>query len=243
MKRFAAAILALVLCVYGAVLWAGSYKTSSITAQTVIDRARVDLNETTASFWSDAQLLTWVDEAVREIVYETRCLEAGSSSYVLSGTSRSFTLPGVTTVLDVEKVEHDSGVSTDVQQIFDLDRVPFSRMRLGAEKERGRPKTFAVWNYYLWIFPIPDSNQSGTTLYMYYLPTPTGCKSAASPIETPSYFDGALVDFVVAKAYLKLGEVDKAIKRLAIYEKRIQTYNATILRREPILKPPQPTTQ
>jgi len=227
--------------------WAGSKATSGVTAQTVIDRARVDLNEVNEGFWKDTYLLRYTDEAVKEVVYKTRCLEAGASTFVISSQSRTFSLSGIN-FLDIEKVEYDSGVTWEPASagtttfnpvyIFDLTRVPFGNLRYGNEKERGAPKSFSVWNDTLYIWPIPGPEQSGTTLYVYYVPEPSGVTTTSSPIETPTYFDGAILDYIKGKG-LERDEDPGAKYYLDKFDNRLLEYMMKVQKRYEII-PPQP---
>lgn len=225
----------------------GSTNTSGVTAQTAIDRVRSDLNEVTASFWTDTQLIKWMDEAVKEIVYKTRCLETGTSTIVLHTLDRSYPFSG-TTILDVEKVEHDTGVTWvytgsgstrfDTSYIMDLERQPFRNLRAGQEKETGRPKVFSIWNNRIYFYPIADESQAGTSLYVYYVPVPSGVTVSTSTIETPSYFDGAIYDYVKAKALLKDGNPN-ADYFLKSFNQRIVDYIVNVLRRN-VFEYPRP---
>jgi hypothetical protein len=229
-------------------LYAGGTTTSGVTAQTVIDRVRADLNETTASFWTDTQLVKWMDEAVKEIVYKTRCVETGTSLYVVKALDRYVPFSG-STMLDIEKVEHESGVTWvytgsgstrfDTNYIMDLERQPFRNLRSGNDKETGRPKVFSVWNNRIYFYPIADEAQAGTTLYVYYIPYPTGVTASASPIETPSYFDLAIYDYVKAKALLKDSNPN-ADYFLKSFNQRIVDYIVNVLRRN-VFEYPRPT--
>jgi hypothetical protein len=209
----------------------------------VIDRVRADLNETTAGFWTDAQLIKWTDEAVKDIIYKTRCTETGVSTTTLQNAVRTYSLSSVT-FLDVEKVEHDSGVTTDPQQVFDLDRAMFRNLRYGREKETGRPKVFSVWNNALYIWPIPANTSSdtysGTTLYIYYIPRPSGVTTTTSVIETPAYFDVAVYDYVKAKALAKDGQAS-ADYFMKSYTQRLMDYVVNVLRRNIFEYPSQQT--
>jgi hypothetical protein len=217
-------------------LYAGSTATSGITAQDIIDRVRRDLNETTAGFWTDTELIQWIDEAVREVVYRTRCLESGVSNIIVIEDTRSYSI--TSSFLDIEKVEYDMGLSDSTvhkTQIYDLDRVPFSNLRYGHEKERGDPKVFSVWADTLYIWPIPRSDQSGNTLYLYQVPLPSGVTNSSSQIETPSYFDIAILHYVKGRALLKDGQ-DEGKDYLKLFYDMLNQYIVNIQRRE-IIQP------
>ncbi|KKL27769.1 hypothetical protein LCGC14_2381860, partial [marine sediment metagenome] len=194
--------------------FAGSTATSGTTAQPFIDRIRYDLNEITAiggntGYWKDPALIFWIDEAVDEIASRTRVLESGASNIIVIADTRSYSITG--TFLDVEKAEYDigvSGVTTKTSQIYDLDRVPFAKLRLGHEKEKGYPKAFSVWDNTLYIWPIPRDDpsgksgvtMSGNTIYVYNISFPSGVTNSSSAIETPRYFDTAIRFYVIGKA-------------------------------------------
>jgi len=230
MRRFVLLTLLLLHVLAVSVCWAGNTSTSGVTAQTIIDRARANLAERTADFWTDADIVQWTNEAVREIVSQTRCLETGTSTIVLSAYGRSYPLSGLSWI-DVEKVEYYSGVTSDPLQYYDLDRAPFINMRLGNEKEKGKPKVFAVWNNSVYLWPVPTSVEAGTTCFVYYVPLPSGVTSAASSIETPSYFDAAILDYVLAQAWYKAEYVTRAKFFEARFLSRIKAYLVNILRR------------
>lgn len=237
----------LILFALGSFAHAGNTTTSGVTVQTIIDRVRGDMAERTADFWADSDIIRWVNEAVKEIVYQTRCLETGVSTVVLTALGRSYSLSSLTW-LDIEKVEYDSGVTWvassgttkfDPLYIYDLDRAAFINLRFGKEKETGKPKIFAIWNNSLYLWPMPDSTIAGTTCYVYYVPLPTGVTSGASSIETPSYFDSAILDYVRAQAWYKAEYVTRAKYFEARFFQRIKAYLVNILRRN-LFEMPQP---
>lgn len=240
MKKTLSVILLIVLLGFGTCCYAGNKTASGVTAQTIIDRARANLAERTADFWTDADIIQWTNSAVWEIVDQTRCLETGVSTITLQSLTRSYSMSGLTWI-DVEKVEYDSGVTWEQAgsgattfnplYIYDLDRAPFINLRLGREKETGTPKVFSVWNNSIYLWPMPDTTIAGTTCYVYYVPLPSGVTTGASAIETPSYFDSAILDYVVAQAWYKAENVKRGDYFLALFYKRLKTYLVNVLRR------------
>ena len=100
MKKLILITLACLLIVSTA--FGGSQQTSSTAASTIIVNARYYLNESSASFWSDTELLVWVNQGTMDIVGRTRCLENSEAVSLLANTVEySITGPyiDITTVL------------------------------------------------------------------------------------------------------------------------------------------------
>ena len=205
MKLLSKAIAICLLILISVPVYAGTITTSGATVQTIIDRVRVDLNETTAAFWADADLIQWIDEAITMITVKARVLESGTTEITLIDATYSYAISGTTpSWIDVEAVFHDSGVTTGSdshKRIFTLKKEDIRN--IGHTSEKGRPKVYCLWDNSLIIWPVPDSIWSGTTLIVYTVTLPSGVTTSTSLIETPAYFDPAILNYVKAKAHYK----------------------------------------
>lgn len=210
-----------------AIAFAGSTTTSSKTAQDIIDDVRVDLNESTAVFWADSELVTWIDEAIWEITSKTRCLEETVFTISLVANTYSYTIS--TNFVDVETVLHDSGDNDDPTRIMALKREDITDF--GHEREHGRPKKYCIWDNKLLVWPVPDSTWAGTDLYLYVVSFPAGVSGTGSSIETPAYFDTAIKYYVLAKAYYKDNKEVRGNYYMSLFEKMLQDYINTVIRR------------
>lgn len=212
----------------------GTIDTSSITVQTIIDRVRYDLNETTAAFWSDTELQQWTNEAIWEINSKTRCLEKAVFTQALAEDDYDYSITG--DWLSIETILHDSGVTTGDSDTNEAQRRLYTLKRIdirnyGHTRETGRPKQYAVWNDMLYVWPIPDSDQSGTTLIIFSIDLPTSITSASSAIETPAYFDHSILNYVKAKAYYKDKRDAKGNYYMALFNNALREYVVNILKR------------
>ena len=63
-----------------------SQQTSSTLLSTHITRARSYLNEATASFWTNAELLIWGNDGTLDIVARTHCLESIETEQLIVNT-------------------------------------------------------------------------------------------------------------------------------------------------------------
>ena len=215
---------------------AADISASGVTAQTVIDRVRYDLNEETAAFWSDTELIQWMNEAIWEINSKTRCLERSVIDQALAEDDYDYTF--ATAHLDIELILHDSGTTTgDADEEAARRRLQALERRsltdMGHTRETGRPKFYATWNDILYVWPIPDSDQSGTTLHIFCVSQPTGITSATSAIETPAYFDHCIPNYIKAKAYYKDKRDAKGNYFMALFEKQLREYVVNVINRHP----------
>ena len=219
------------------VAYAGPTTASGVTAGTIIERARADLNAINESgvtdvFYPDSDLIQWANEAVVQIVNKTRCLESGASNISVKNLTRRYSINK--TFLDVEMVEYDTGNTTDPKKpmIYTLDRV--EKKDIGHNWETGNPKVYSVWNDNLEIWPMPASAQSGNTLYLYTIDLPSGVTSTESVIETPASLDAAILCYVKSKGLYKSGNNNQGNQFLAIFDLMVKEYAINVLRRKPL---------
>jgi len=205
----------------------GTTATSGVTAQSIINDVRKDLNEVTPVKWSDRELLQWMNEAVWEINSLTRCLESAATSIVLVQDDYDYDING--SYLDIEMVLYDSGVTTEDTQIYTLDRVNIKD--IGHERERGNPKKYCIWNDDIIVWPIPRSDQAGNSIYLYKISLPSGITTSTSSIETPAYFDLAILNYIKAKALLKYNQDALGLKFMEIFDRAIENYPSSVIRR------------
>lgn len=233
-------LLTVFLVLFSSYAFAGMNETSGVTAGTIADRARYDLNALSASgvtddAYTDTELYQWIDEAVRIIVNKTGCLESGVSNIILVENVRRYSIESGTSHQSVEAVEYDMGVSGNTvsnPQIYGLERV--QRRDIGHYKKIGAPKVYLVWNNNIEINPIPRSEHSGNALYVYFINLPNGVSTATSPIETPAPLDIAIPYYVKAKGLYKFEQNASGDKHMAIFKAIVDEYLIRVQRRQPI---------
>lgn len=124
-------------------------------------------------------------------------------------------------------VIHDSNVTDSKTRIFTLTLTPGPI--IGHEREQGRPKIYTVWNNEIMIWPVPGSAEAGTNLYVYEVDLPEEITSASDTIKTPFYFDGAILNYVKAKAYFKNGKEDVGGGYMGMFSGTMALYSVGIL--------------
>lgn len=164
-------------------VFAASQQTSSTDASVIITNARYYLNEATADFWSDAELLVYVNAGTMDIVTRTHCLEsveiealiADQMAYALSD---AFIL--------IRAVIYDAGSGDEKG----LEKG--SLEEVGHIEETGEPSYWFQNQDNVVVYPRPDSDHSGTghNLDVYTVKRPV--KSANYSLTDLTFVDGGV---------------------------------------------------
>lgn len=170
MKRLS--IILFILLLLAGMAYSGSQQTSSTAASTIITRARYYLNETSASFWSDTELLAWINQGTVDIGARTQCLES-SESVTLAANTYEYSISG--TYIDLATVVYNdsSGAKKGLTR-----KNPQS---VGSVRNVGEPVYWYEWAGKVGVFPmIPVITSAGlaigstttnvsTTAFAYYI--------------------------------------------------------------------------
>jgi hypothetical protein len=218
-------------------LWAGSafaggQATSGKAASDIITEVRSYLNESTASFWTDAELLKYIDAGLKDLVARTHCTQ-DLAKIQLSGNSREYTWSGASGYVAIEDrvFFFNSGTSKYHKMIRD-------ETIAGRTSETGQPEYWHESNGKIYFWPTPSSTYSGHTVYMDYVPIHTAISATTSKIIIPTSYDQCLVWYVVSQAFAKLAKFDQAEYFMRRYEVTADRYRADF-----ITKPPEQRTQ
>jgi hypothetical protein len=189
---------------------------------------RKNLGETTASFWSDAELNQWLDNAGRDVAKKTHCIRTNGSFTPTIGTGEYNLNSKLSyTAFKVFEVYYNDGITW-----LNLDET--TRTELNEDSsgwmsaDSGTPT-----KYYF--------NEQEGILGLYVAPsaaTTNGVKCYVSKDHTPVTADGtsytdipeelqlAMADYVVAYGYQQRGWGDKSNDAWSKYFKRIKDFNA-----------------
>jgi len=166
---------------------------------TIISTARVRLNETSTAFFTDANLVTFCNEAQKYFVRETKCLEGISTSTSVSGT-QNYALPS--DFYKLRRILYD-GKSVKEVSFLDIDEADIDETDIS-----GDPKSFYLWNDSIYFIPIP--NTTSDSIKIYYYKTPIAITLSSQTLETNSLYDDVIITYMVYLALIKDGEEEKA---------------------------------
>lgn len=196
MKNLIKIIIVLVLLVFPVKLWAGAQTVSGKTTTEVITSVRYYINENTASFWSDAELLSYINDATTNIIGLSGCSEQLERFPITTGTTE-YTLTenymGIKEVLYISK----TGV-TDYKSLLRGDITKVGHASSGTFND---PVYYYEFNGKVGLYPLEDT-ATGSTIFVYLNSMPASLTSG-STITTPAFFDRAIIFYTTAQALYK----------------------------------------
>lgn len=194
--------------------WAGQ-QTSYTAAQTIIDNARNILKETTASFWTDASLLIYLNMGVQDIASKTGCLDLSYTVTLSSGTSE-YSIESGTSYFAIKTAIYQSGTST------------FKGLKQGnpqsmghAAQNIGEPVFWYAMSDKIGIYPSPAS--SGNTVYALLSQRPISI-GLTNTIPLPALYDNTLTFWIVAMALFEDRKMQLGNNFMTLYSNDIKYY-------------------
>lgn len=199
--------------------YAGSQQTSSTLASAIITDARAYLNESTASFWSDAELLQFLNDGMVDIVSRSHCLET-TEDINLVADQLEYTITSTYIVVKaVHYVDSDSEIKGLAQR---------SPNKVGKPEIVDEPKYWYDWAGKIGVYPVLTSvTTEKVTLYL--ITRPTAIASNAN-VTTPAIYDKALTLYIVAQAWAKDRQMGKYNQTMALYQAELDRYRQDLLK-------------
>lgn len=187
----------LALLILSSLCYAGPQNTSSTTAATIITRARQILNEETAGFWDDTELLRWVNDGQSDIAEKALCIQTTESISLVSDTIEYTPTTSYIKVVDVWFTDS----SGDIWALKKVDPGAKGAAREELYSQSETPKCWYEFNGKVGVFPSMSSVTT-ETITVFFAQQSTDVTSAQSVV-VPAIFDSCLVNYVVAMAHQK----------------------------------------
>ena len=171
----------------------------------ILAQLRVELEESTASVWTDAQFLVWWNEGQRD--YSRRALILQDEEYLAwTANVRSYDMPTYT-IQPISAYWGDKPLEV-------TDYLNFSRQTTTSAK----PSEVAFYNDAIYVNPLPTV--AGTLGFLrYYEPTPLVNATATIPFD--SRHSRAVKCFVKARAMEQIGDFDSAVGYDQMYNREV----------------------
>lgn len=220
-KGLLLALLMALACVGQAI--AGSQQLTPTNSTALITKIRSNLNESIASFWTDAELLAWMNDGIKDIATKTRAMQTTENATTVDGAVE-YTVS--TDYIGIVGVTFWSN-STNPKALS--RRNPFSETSgIGKSAAVKEPVYFADWNGKILAWPVCSGANAGKQMVIYLTARPSAIASGDN-IPIPSYLDNALEWYVTAQALHKDIMDSRAGYFKAMYQAEIDRYRADFI--------------
>jgi len=193
-----------------------SQQTSSTLMSTHITRARSYLNEATASFWTDAELLIWGNDGTLDIVARTHCLESIETEQLIVNTM-SYALASPFLFIRAVVYTQAAGVERGL--------IKGNLQSIGHVKGSGEPIYWCQERDNVVVYPKPDASHSGAgfDIDVYTVTRPTAI-AASETVLVPACYDNALTMYIAAQGFLKDSQFGRAELFMRAYYAELDRY-------------------
>ena len=193
---------------------------STITAQSVVDKVQVILQDTTGVRWPDSELLDWLNDGQREIVlYKPNAFIKNLAVRMAGGTKQSLPADGVQLIDVVRNMGADGNtpgraVRIVMREILDAQVPNWHIATASAEAKHYVYSLLDPKNFYVYP-PQPAANQG--YVEMVYGAAPADA-TLNGPITLDDIYQNVLVDYILYRAYSKDTEYAADQNRAATHQ-------------------------
>lgn len=203
-------------------VYAGSQQVSSTLASTIVTNARSYLNESSASYWSDAELLVWINDGILDLATRSKCLDRTENITLITG-QLEYTLSN-------SYIGITSAIYNDGSSYTGLTRIDIKEVSHTVDSEETEPVCWYEWNGKIGIIPLASSDVNGDTITVYLVERPVTVALDES-ITIPAYFDHILTQYVVARALYKEGKIVRGGQLMAEVHESINRFRVDYMER------------
>lgn len=182
---------------------------ATITAQSIVDKAQIALQDVTGVRWPDAELLGWLNDGQREIVVlKPNAFVINTAIKLVAGTKQDLPSNGVQ-LIDIVRNMGVSGSTpgrsirlTD-QKVIDVQDPNWHQKTADAEARHFMYSPLDPKHFYVYP-PQPAANQNYVEIVYGVIPDNA---TLASVISLDDIYQNALLDYILFRAYSKESEL------------------------------------
>jgi len=188
---------------------------------------RKELGESTAAFWTDAELNTWIDNACDDLAFRAKCIRDNGKMTLTASTAEYVTSSFYPKLIAILEVYHYNNATTWYQL------QPITRDELNREYPGWKSAAAGVPTHYYWdreedmigFYVKPNATNAGTDyVEVYYAKEHTDLAGDSSEPDIPLPLQPAIIDFVVATGLDSRGWGDKSNDKWQKFFTKIHDY-------------------
>jgi hypothetical protein len=184
----------------------------SLTAQNLMDRASLLLNDVNYTRWASPELLAWLNDGRRAAAVLRPDIYAETTSHALSaGAKQSVPSDGIR-LIDVSRNTNGNAVTPTEKMYLDQQNPNWPA---GTQSGTIRHWMFDPRNpMFFWVWPPANSNASLEIIYQQVV-TDYGATDALTTYE--ALYDNSFINYMCHRAFLKDSEVAANAERASAY--------------------------
>jgi hypothetical protein len=189
-------------------------------ASQVISDVRKELLELSPEYWSDAEILRYINRAQVDFANKIRVLEADAELSLVQGQI-DYPLPSNWTSarLVLAKIVYDDGTYT-WKRLYPINLEKAAQQQTDflntSDKNQGRPTRYWIWNRRLYLNKAPNA-QFATTLHLFFKSKPLPILYATDTLSFDDELCEAITAYVLWKAWMKEQEFERADDQKTMY--------------------------
>jgi hypothetical protein len=178
------------------------------TFATFITRVRRELEEASASTWSDDSLLAWGNDSITDYAMKVKPLAGEDYTSSVAGQG-SYELPSG--VIETLSVAYDTAM---------LSKVTIDEMAtlIVTSTTLGTPNCYSMMDGALYLNPTPDTTAKTIRFFFRYAPDAYATVTATAPMPWGGTHDAALSEYVLSKAYSQIQDFESASFHKGLYD-------------------------
>lgn len=194
-------------------------------ASEILDNVRSEILEVSASFWSNDELLRFLNRGLQHYINQTRMTESFAFLTTTPG-ERRYTLPSNALSVKIvmfKEVNDDGVASWSTLVLSTLERIAFTFPNfLKTDTEnRGVPSSVAVYDRILELNKSPEESNP-SDLFIFYKSKPANVPNIGSHVPIDDVALEGIIQFMLWKAWMKEKELALAKEAKNEYEIEIR---------------------
>jgi len=167
------------------------------TVQDILTRVQRQLGDEANSQITQADVMRWINDAMREIAHRNKLLQVKASTDTLVNVP-TYELPTDISKLYSVKYNGQTLQNLSISQVDNLIGVQDQTIQQGYPT--GTPTHYWIWSDQINLWPAPDTALDGG-LISYYTRTPAQVGAVGDTPELPDEYHGRILDYCLAQAY------------------------------------------
>lgn len=168
--------------------------TGSLTVAEIATRVKRQFGDEAGAQITDADIIRWVNDAMKDIAFNNDLLQVKATSDVMAGQSE-YRIP--LDVLTLRTCKY-KGRILKAMTIQEADE--YIDGHDSAPEPTGTPERYWIWANTINLYPAPTTTEPGV-LMLYYTRQPVAVATTASIPEVPPNYHNRIVEYCLAQAY------------------------------------------